>query len=301
MTDDIFVNEDLSKPENRINVALFGLLGHDWLRSWLLSELDLPAEAVIYPSKNQEEVRPDFKIALNCTTLAWVEVEVGTDPAQVVRYRESLSEPVVAIWGRKSDGADLSLEEIAEFMSKRCTASPNLTSQVLIQVRHLLLLIKQALEGRSPSYSRVSISDEMLNHPLVNGLRYRLGNKLLLEEEEELREGFLKADATDSEQCRGFSLQMHCPKAKKKKSLSLLAISGGRPRVQFPTELKLREYLPAHGPQIDAYVTLIRRCGLELSINSMTKRPSLHYECLLNYLDELAECLLALADRPSPS
>lgn len=300
MTDDIYLNEDLSKPENRINVALFGLLGHDWLRSWLLSELGLPAEVVIYPSKNQEEVRPDFKIALNGTTLAWVEVEVGTDPGQIARYRESLSEPVIAIWSRKSDGADLSLEEIAEFMSKRCTASPNLTSQVLIQVRHLLLQITQALEGRSPYYSRVSISDKMLNHPLVKGLRYRLGNRILMEKEEELREGFLKADATDSERHEGFSLQMHCPKAKKK-SLSLLAISGGRPKVQFPTELKLREYLPAHGPQIDAYVSLIRRCGLDLSIDSVTKRPSLHYKYLLSYLDELAECLLALADRQSPS
>ena len=293
MTDDIFVNEDLSKIENRINVALFGLLGHDWLRSWLLSELNLPAMAVIYPPKNQEDVRPDFKISLNGATLAWVEVEVGTDPAQVVRYRESLSEPVKAVWGRKSHGADLSLEEIAEFLTRWCTASPALTSQVSIQVQHLIEQIEQALNGRSSYQPRNNVSEEMQRHPLFLGLKERLGAKLE-RTTGQVSIGCLKADTNGP---KGFSIRVNSNITSG--TLSLLAISGGRPGVQFPTEIKLRKYLPAHAPQVDAYVSLIRRCGLELSIDSVTKRPSLHYEYLLDYLDELAECLLALANRPN--
>ena len=296
MTDDIFVNEDLSKVENRINVALFGLLGHNWLRGWLLSELDLPAEAIIYPPKNQEEVRPDFKIALNGTTLVWVEVEVGTDQAQVVRYRESLNEPVKTIWGRKADSADLSLEEIAEFMLRRCTASPALTSQVSVQVEHLIEQIEQALEGHSPSYPRSDISGEILDHPLVVGLRERLGEKLVLEGK--VRKGFLRADATKSKRNLGFSLRVHCQKAKLG-SLSLLAISGGHHNIKFPSEIKLRKYLPAHGSQIDSYVTLIRRCGEDLSSYSEKEQGRLHYEHLLPEIDELVRCLLALADLPN--
>lgn len=295
MTDDIFVNEDLSKVENRINVALFGLLGHDWLRDWLLSELDLPAEAVIYPPKNQEEVRPDFKIALNGTTLAWVEVEVGTDQAQVVRYRESLNEPVKTIWGRKADSADLSLEEIAEFMSKRCTASPALTSQVSVQIQHLIEQIEQALDGRSSYQSRNNVSEEMQRHPLFRGLAERLGTKLE-PTTGKVSIGCLKADTNGP---KGFSIRVNSTESASG-TLSLMAISGGHPNVRFPSEVKLRKYLPAHGSQIDSYVSVIRRCGEDLGIYSEKKQGRLHYKYLLPEIDELVRCLLALAKLPNP-
>lgn len=294
MTDDIFVNEDLSKVENRINVALFGFLGHDWLRSWLLSELALPAEAVIYPPKNQEEVRPDFKIALTGTTLAWVEVEVGTDPAQVVRYRKSLNEPVKTIWGRRSDNVDLSLEEIAEFMSKRCTAAPALTSQVSVQVQHLIEQIEQALDGRSSYQSRNNVSEEMQRHPLFMELVERLDTKLE-QTTGQVSIGCLKADTNGP---KGFSIRVISP-ISTSGTLSLMAISGGHPNVRFPSEIKLRKYLPNHGSQIDSYVTLIRRCGEDLGSYPEKKQGRLHYENLLPEIDELVRCLLALADRPS--
>lgn len=52
MTEDLFVREDLSKPENRINVSLFGLLAVSRFREWFLARLGLPAAAVVYPSVN---------------------------------------------------------------------------------------------------------------------------------------------------------------------------------------------------------------------------------------------------------
>ena len=298
MTDDIFVNENLNHPENRINVALFGLLSHDWLRDWLLSQLGLPVDSIIYPPENQRGVRPDFKIASgDGGTLAWIEVELGKDPAQVARYRDILDEPIKTIWGRRSDGADLSLEEIAGFLSKRCTRVPTLSTQSMNQVQHLVKQIEQALEGHSSSYQRRDeVSETMRNHSLVSGLVERLGSKLMFTTGS-VPVGFLKADTNGPE---GFSLRVNSRVATQG-TLSLLAISGGRPGVLFPSEPKLRRYLPAHGPQIDSYVSLLQGCGIDLSGYGENQRPTLPYEYLLGDLDKLAECLVALADRPSSS
>ena len=298
MTNDIFVNENLNHPENRINVALFGLLGHDWLKDWLLSQLGLSVDAIIYPPENQRGVRPDFKIASgDGSTLAWVEVELGKDPAQVARYRELLDEPIKTIWGRKSDGADLSLEEIADYLSEQCTRVLTLSAQSLSQIQHLVKQIEQALEGHSSSYQRRDdVSETMRNHPLVAGLIERLGSKLRFTTGS-VPIGFLKADTNGPE---GFSLRVYSRVATQG-TLSLLAISGGRPGVIFPSEAKLRRYLPAHGPQIKAYVSLLRRWGIDLSSYGENQRPTLPYNYLLGDLDRLAECLIALADHPSGS
>lgn len=298
MTDDIFVNENLNHPENRINVALFGLLSHDWLKNWLLSRLGLLVDAIIYPPENQRGVRPDFKIASgNGRTLAWVEVELGKDPAQVARYRELLDEPIKTIWGRKSDGADLSLEEIADYLSERCTRVPTLSTQSLSQIQHLVKQIEQALGGYSSSYQRRDeVSETMRNHPLVAGLIERLGSKLRFTTGS-VPIGSLKADTNGPE---GFSLRVYSRVATQG-TLSLLAISGGRPGVIFPSEAKLRRYLPAHGPQIKAYVSLLRHWGIDLSSYGENQRPTLPYNYLLGDLDRLAECLIALADHPSGS
>lgn len=298
MTDDIFVNENLNHPENRINVALFGLLGHDWLKEWLLSQLELSVDAIIYPPENQRGVRPDFKIASeDGRTLAWVEVELGKDPAQVARYRDILDEPIKTIWGRKSDGADLSLEEIAGYLSERCTRVPTLSTQSLSQVQHLVKQIEQALEGHSSSYQRRDeISEAMRNHSLVSRLIERLGSKLRFTTGS-VPIGSLKADTNGPE---GFSLRVNSRVATQG-TLSLLAISGGRPGVIFPSEAKLRRYLPDHVPQIEAYVALLQHCGIDLSSYGENQRPTLPYDYLLGELDKLAECLVALADRPSGS
>ena len=45
----LFVNEDVSKPENRVNLALFSLMLVRDIREWLLSRLSLPAESIVYP------------------------------------------------------------------------------------------------------------------------------------------------------------------------------------------------------------------------------------------------------------
>ena len=51
---DVFVNEDVSKPENRVNLALFSLMQQTWFREWFLMKLELARDAVVYPAKTQE-------------------------------------------------------------------------------------------------------------------------------------------------------------------------------------------------------------------------------------------------------
>ena len=82
---DLFVHEDLSKPENRINVALFELLMLCPFRTWLLDRLCQPQNAVMYPTASvavdARWLRPDFVVRDGPTleTLAWIEVECTSE------------------------------------------------------------------------------------------------------------------------------------------------------------------------------------------------------------------------------
>ena len=110
-TTDIFIREDLSKPENRINVAMFGLMTQDWFRTWFLERLDLSTDAVVYPPVNESGKRPDFRVdSFDGSVLARIEVELGADPGQVANYAKTFAEPVKSVFGRRSHGGDLSLD-----------------------------------------------------------------------------------------------------------------------------------------------------------------------------------------------
>lgn len=292
MADDVFLNENLNHPENRINVALFGLMTQDWLRSWFLSQLDLPLEAVVYPPMNESGVRPDLKVtAVDGTVLAWIEVELGTNPGQVANYRDRLSEPIKTVYGQRSHGGDLSLEEIAD----RLAAQEGLDAQTEINVQHLHEQIRQGLAGFSTSsLPRAEVSDEMRENPLVAGLIERLGDRLQFTTGA-VAVGYLKAD-TNKEQ--GFSLRVNSRVATAG-TLSVLAISGGRPAVSFPARAKLERYLPAHVAEVAAYVELLDRLGCDIGDYGERQRPTLPIDVVLTALDELAECVTALADRPA--
>ena len=156
---DLFLSEDLKKPENRINVALFGLMQQDWFRKWFLSELRLPTDAVVYPPTNTKGARPDLKAkGPDGATLAWIEVEVGTNVAQAEDYRQRYRpEPVKTLWGKQDSGGDLSLEEIANYLDHQTDLRP----QIGINVQYLRKQIRQALGEHSQSSQRANVSDEM--------------------------------------------------------------------------------------------------------------------------------------------
>ncbi len=77
----------MSKPENRLNLALFGLMPQEWF----LRKLDLPLDSILHPPTNAEGARPHLKVeALDGSTEAWIEVELGTNPEQIEDYCELL-------------------------------------------------------------------------------------------------------------------------------------------------------------------------------------------------------------------
>lgn len=289
---DLFLNEDLSRPENRINIAMFGLMTLDWFRTWFLQRLGLSADAVIYPPTNENGVRPDFKVdAFDGSTIARIEVELGTNPAQVANYRERFAEPIRTVFGRRRHKGDLSLEEIAERLEEEMG---RLEPQALVNVRHLHNQIIQELRGFSSSSSvRAEVSDEMQENPLVAGLRERLGNKLQFTTGS-VPIGYLKAD-TNSNQ--GFSLRVNSRQSSSG-TLSLLNITGGRPTVFFPARTKLDHYLPNHAKEVTAYADVLSELGLDIGAYAEKERPKLPLETVVGALDRISACVAALADRP---
>ena len=90
---EIFVNEDVSKPENRLNLAMLALLNVATFRQWFLHRLGLPEDAVVYPPQHiRGNLRPDYVVTSpdREAVHAWIEVELGAAKMLMKRAREQL-------------------------------------------------------------------------------------------------------------------------------------------------------------------------------------------------------------------
>ena len=286
-SDDLFVKEDTSKPENRVNLALFSLMQQDWFREWVLKRLCLPADSVIYPPTNVQGRRPDLKVVHGGSEVAMIEVELGTNPRQAEDYRMQF-DVVKTIWGKKEDSSDLSLEEIAKFLEE----PRYLSSQTRINVEHLSRLIEQGLSERSSLRDRGNVSEEMWEHRLVVALRDRLGDRL----EATTRQvgiGHLKADTVGK---GGFSLKVN--RRDRTGEVALFSISAGAHLI-FPSRQKLNRCLPNRRAEVDAYTSLITAMGCDVDVPGENARPRLpldpNLDAVLGKVDELAHCFEALA------
>ena len=117
LDDTVFANEDIAKPENRINLSLFGFFLVDVFREWFLDQFTLPLDAVIFPTANlRGGIRPDFAVHnKDNKPVAYIEVEIGKeDIGQLQNYRSILNVPVLSICGKKEHEGHLSLLEIYE-------------------------------------------------------------------------------------------------------------------------------------------------------------------------------------------
>nr|MBK7067913.1 hypothetical protein [Deltaproteobacteria bacterium] len=234
MIADLFVREDLSKLENRINVALFGLLAVAWFHDWLVAPLGFFAAVVIYPTTNvvgdQGSIRPDFvvKHAETEEILAWIEVECWRDDAQLARFRSLLRERVIAIWGRTGTPADLGLDEIAAFLDAFDVGGEH--PQVRHNLAHLRKLIGEVLDGAAArTYKPMPVADAVLQTPFVRALRDALGVLLSLDVGGPMRPGEIRANTRGE---RGFSLRVHS-EAAGEHSLSILHQYDGQPKIKF--------------------------------------------------------------------
>ncbi len=294
LADDLFLHEDMSRPENRVNIALFGLMQQDWFREWLLTKLNLPIDAVVYPPKNWNGARPDLKVAgFDGSTLAWIEVELGSNATQAEDYKRRYDEPIKTVWGRQSHGGDLSLDEVAV----RLDSQTGLPAQTAINVQHVIELIREGLTRFSSSPGRASVSGEMRNHPLVVALSDRLRDKLQFDLGSRAPfVGHLKADTTNTPNNQGFSLRVRSPLTK---TVSLLNISGrtGLETVNFPSTGWLEHYLPNLYKDVHTYVSLLFDTGLDIS-GTGHHGGSLPLDDVLGRIDAVAECALALANHP---
>jgi hypothetical protein len=166
----VFANEDISKPENRINLSLFGLFLIDEFRKWFLGKLKLPLDSAIFPSCNLfGGVRPDYAIYdTNNNPIAFIEVEIGMeDTGQILNFRNLIIEPVFSICGKKQFQCDLSLEEIYIFLR-------NLKFDSLQQRKNFAvfetLYYENVLCYGSERYKPTTISDEMRETEIVKAL-----------------------------------------------------------------------------------------------------------------------------------
>ena len=296
---DLFLNEDLGsidnpRPENRVNVALFSVLQHDWFREWFLKRLGFPLDCIVYPPRDFRGRRPDFKVAepcKSCRTLAWIEVELGKDENQMIDYRNHFDEPVQSLWGERCHGGDLSLEEVAEFLD---SPPETLSPQTSVNVTQLRRLIRDGINRIKNSSGRAPVSLEMRTHPLVEELVCRFRDRIDFElGSKSPSYGQLKADTTASPNNRGFSLRVFSPKSADK-TLSVLAISGGRDEVIVPSLDKLQAYLPGHPEQTNAFRSTIAEIGgIDISDYGLRGRVSLRLWVILRErnLGKLVRCL----------
>ena len=298
MVNDLFLHEYLGRPENRVNVALFSMLQQSWFREWFLQSLGLPLDSIAYPPSNRNDCRPDLKVVdparLNGAAVAWIEVELSKNTGQIKDYGEKLHpDPIRRLWGKRSHGGDLSLEEVAEFLNEQTGLDP----QTAVNVQQLVELIREGLEGHSSSPGRSALTEEMRSHPLVTALGNHLGSRIRFDlgRSEPPNPGSFKADTTDTQNNQGFSLRVYSPKSSNR-TLSVMSISGGRDRVYFPSLVKLEKYLLNCADQIGAYQAILRRMDLDITGLGMNQRPSLRLSTVLAHLGDLVPCLEGLAD-----
>lgn len=237
---DIFVSEDISKPENRLNLALFHLQMYEEFHIWFCENLGLPISAVIYPTENLSGDRPDFVVKNHNQVLGYIEVELGNEnKSQLTNYQckyESDDIKIFSITGKNIHNSDLSLEKISSFLSEKLHSIEN--QQKALSVKYLIKLIT-TYSNENISYSRNPVSEEVLHRPFVKKLLDALQNYKPHESQNKIESGKYYCDTNGPE---GFSFRVFTPTAKKK-STSLLSITKGRDHITFLSEEWYRKYL----------------------------------------------------------
>jgi len=255
----VFANEDIAKPENRINLSLFGLFLIDEFRLWFLDQFNLPQDAVVFPSVNLKGgIRPDFAVHnKDDKPIAYIEVEIGKeDIGQLQNYRSILNVPVLSICGKKEHEGHLSLLEIYDELKKVKNKINSKQFNKNFTVFETLIYENVLSYGRE-RYKSTTISDNMRNSFLIQ----KLLDNLDIHEEvgRTMRPGeFL----LETKKEFGFSLRIYSRKSKVRNSLSIMARSGGRPRIIFPSKQKLETYLPSPKQSaINELSELLRKFG----------------------------------------
>jgi hypothetical protein len=274
----MFLREDFSKLENRINVAMFGVMAIDEFREWFLDRLALPRDSVVYPPRNLiGEVgsgRPDFVVRTpDEEVLAWIEVECWSNAQQLAAYRLACRERVIAIWGKPGPSCDLSLQEIAEYID---SLLPARVGQARFNFQHLRGLIHDIDAGGRSSTSRAEVSEAIWESSLVVGLRNALGPKLrpfTLGQGSTLP-GSIEIASTDSKDNRGFGIRVYSRHSLQGNSVGIFNRKAGGPTISFNSKAWLEWYLRRHAEAIAALGRLIATMGGD--VDKWKRQPERH-------------------------
>ncbi len=290
--DNIFVNEDISKPENRINLAIFHLQMDSDFHNWFLHKLGLNS-CVIYPIKNVDGSRPDFVIKnLQGELIGYVEVECGVDVEQLNRFKrlyEKNGVRVYSVYGKREYHPDLSLEEIKEYLESRLDKIQN--NQVRLSSKYLIESINSTIYRISDT-KRKPVSEEFINsNPFISELLLKLTDIDKPKDINRPNTGHIYYDTVKE---KGFSLRVFSKKTRQ--GIALFSISGGKPQVRFQSEEKYRHYLQHKNQEdVDEWINFITN-SLNIPIDSLRSNQSLEIPISIvnENLDELEKIIRKL-------
>ncbi len=294
--------EDLSKPENRTNWALLSIFQLPEIKALICQKLDLSTSVLLSPAKNlitedfATTQRPDFKLTttLKGDPFAYIEVELGSEnKKQVRRYKKDSKIPIYSIVGKDSDVVDcectaISLEELLR--EAREIQVNYLDRQESVSLELFCGLVEHyVINGNFYSNKRTPISEKMRESMVIQSFIKYFGEDKFIDNGKP-EAGKLLLDTVGK---NGFSLRVYSKKSKSK-SLSIMARSGGRAEIIFPSFEKLQKYLPHKLEAVNSYVDLLVKLNsgaTEIRDIKEKERTSLSLKIVEENLESLADCI----------
>ncbi len=297
----IHLLEDLSKPENRTNWALLAILQLSEIKALICQKFNLPSSILISPAQNLKienlvtTQRPDFKITttLHGDPSSYIEVELGSEnKEQIRRYKKDAKVPIYSIVGKDKDVSDcectaISLEELSE--EARKIQVKYLERQESVSLELFCGLVEHYITRGSfdPTNKRTSISDKMRESTVIRFFLDYLGEENFIDSGKCKAGKFLLDTVTEN----GFSLRVYSRESSSN-SLSIMARSGGRAEIIFPSFIKLKKYLPYKLEPLGSYVELLEKLGAsEIRHIKEKERTSLSLNIVESNLKSLADCI----------
>lgn len=283
----VFINEVVSSPENRVNLNLYGMMLIEEFRHWFFERLGVDKSCIIFPAKNvfgdSDEGRPDLVINDHKNNfVGYIEIELGAENSeQISRYKRlSKNGKVFSITGLKNDEKDLSLEEIYEkLVGIRKQSSPQVTKYINSYEAMFVEYVLNMSIGRNTANV---VSDKMREHPLVKILSERLG--VSFELKSKLNPGDMVMNTRKE---KGFSLRIYS-KVSSNHSLSIMAITKGRPFVLLPSILRLKNNLPkAKEKSINQFASIIKKMGFDIDGITIKQMEHVPVEKILKHINEM--------------
>ena len=283
---EIFINEDLSKNENRVNLSLYSLMLIPAVREIFLYSLHLPNNSVIYPPQTTKGVRPDFVVCHENNVIAWIEAEFGSEnQKQLNTYKELFYERVISITGNEGCSGDVSLNKIAEKIRHIKGYSPQ--QEIHVQGFNELVL---NLSHNNAYKEYTEPLDELRKLPIFQALINELGAAVIYFGAPPVQNGrLLVTTITQS----GWSIKVMTKEAAGN-SFSL-SWSTGNNLVRFPSKDKLLHYFPKSIDVVNQYVEFF--LGVNLDIRNLEPNQSLGIplDLLEQHIDTCSKCLYSFA------